>query len=254
MLGRVSTDQGGADPVLATGRSAARADRDPPRWVAALTLVGALGAAVAPLADWLEVAPDAAVRTGDAVREAARAAGEPGDERLRAWSDLGTRLSERHALSGLELVRWSSAARAQLAEATRAAGEESPGVARRGRAWLLVAVAIVGTAAAGVLLAAYLARHRLRRFRLPLRVLAGTAGVAALALAAGLDWFCRPTGGVLAPGVAQGALVVGGAGLLGGVVASLTWRSALPVLAWTVATIAAIASIARVWVEVGVPA
>jgi hypothetical protein len=245
---------GGVAVNLPTGLAGPGAlRRDPPRWVAALALVGALAVTVTPVADWLEVAPGEAARHGEALREAARAEAKGPDARLDAWADLGKRLAERNALSGLDLVRWSAAARAQLAEADRRAGAESPVNTRTARAWQVLAVAIVAVAAAGALLAFYLAASRLRRFRTPMRVLAGTSGTLALALAAGLDWFCRPAAGALFPGVAQGALLAGGAGLVGALVASLTWRSVLPVLLATAATIAALAAVAALWVGV-VPA
>jgi hypothetical protein len=251
ILERVRTDNGGTAEDLPAGLAPARPGLDPPRWVAALALVGGLAVAVAPFADWVEVTPAEAVRHGKALREAADGAGPPSDPRLAAWAGLGARLAERHALSGVDVVRWSGAARAQIAEADRVGGEPSEGNAQRARGWSALAVAIVSSAAAGALLAVYLARHRLRRFRNPMRVLAGTTGMVAFALAVGLDWITRPTDGAAVPGVAQGALLGGGAGLVGAMAASLTLRSALPVLAGTALTVSALAAVAWMWVVHG---
>lgn len=255
ILGAVSTDHRGValdlPPGLADERSARRGARlDPPRWVAALGLVGALALAVTPFADWVVVDPAQATRHGDALREAARNPSSVPDARLQAWADLGDRLANRHALNGLDLLHWSGAARAQIAQAADAAGEESAGLARRTRGWWVLSGAILVVAGSGALLAVYLAGHVLRRFRMPLQVLAGVAGVLALGLATGLDWICRPTA-ALTPGVAQLALLAGGAGLLGAMVSALSFRSLLPVLGGTVAVLAALLAVAWVWVDAG---
>jgi hypothetical protein len=249
----VSTDVRAA-PDLPPGLADERgAPRDPPRWVAALGLVGALALAVTPFADWVGVDPAEAARHGAALREAARppaGASAAPDARLEAWSDLGERLGSRHALTGLDLLLWSGAARAQIEKAAADAGGQSAGRARLARVWWVLSAAIVLVAGAGGLLALYLAGHALRRFRAPLQVLAGTAGVLALGLAAGLEWVCRPTT-ALEPGVAQSAFLVGGAALLGAMVSALTLRSFVTVVGGTVAVLAALVTVAWVWVDAG---
>lgn len=236
-------------PLDPDGARAAAPSDDPPRWVAALALLAALVLVVSPFLDWIEIAPAEAVRHGEALRAAARAEG--GGARGATWEELGSRVAGRHALSGLDLVAWSRAARGRLEDpAAESAGDAGPLL----RGWRALSALLLGMAGAALLVAVYLGVHRLRRFRSPLLVLAGTTGVVALAFAGGVDWLCRPVAEALHAGPGQRALLAGGAGLLGALVASLTARSALRVLGGTAVTVGGLVGLTWLWVAYGAPA
>jgi hypothetical protein len=224
------------------------ARRDPPRWVAGLGLAAALTLVASPFLDWLEVAPFKAARLGGAFQEQVKAEG-PGT-RATAWAQIGARLVEREALTGLDLVAWSRAARERIAVRDAQAGDPDAH-AEVARGWTALAVAILGSAGAALVLTTYLAFHRLARYRIPMRILAGVAGLVALVLAAGLDWLCRPILDSVRCGPGQMALLLGGAGLLGSVVASLTLRSVLGVLVGIAVTAGALGALAALWVAHG---
>ena len=224
------------------------APTDPPHWVAALGLAASLALVASPFLDWLVIEPAQAERLGSAIRREAEAEGPGG--RAAAWEQIGARLVERHALTGLDFVSWSRAARERIAQRD----EEAAVKGAHGsvsRFWSALATTILGVGGAALLLVGYLAFHRLARYRIPLRILSGVAGGVALLLAAALDWFCGAMVGAVTCGNGQTALLVGGAGLLGAVVASFTLRSVLGVLTGIAVTLGAIAALLWAWVVHG---
>jgi hypothetical protein len=222
--------------------------KDPPHWVAALGLAAALLLGTAPFLDWLDIDPAQAKRLGEALRAKAQAEGPEG--RAAAWEEIGGRLAERRALTGLDLVTWSRAARERIALRSETAADKDVH-AEVARGWSALAATILGGGAAALLLVGYLAFHRLARYRIPMRILAGLVGGVALVLAAGLDWFCGAMEGAVRCGDGQLALLLGGAGLLGSVVASLTLRSVLGVLTGIAVTLGALTALVWAWVVHG---
>ena len=226
--------------------------RDPPAWVGGLALFAALAVFVSPFLDWLVLAPEQAERHGEALQAAARA--EAPGPRSDSWAELGARLAGRHAITGLDLVAWSRAARERIQSTSADAADRTSTSAVLVRGWWSLSLLLLGMAGGALLLAVYLLMHRLVRFRSPLLVLSATVGAVALTFAGGVDWLCRPVAQAVRPGLGHAALLGGGIGLLASMIAGLRAHTVLRVLGGTVVTLLGLAGLVWMWVVHGVAA
>ena len=181
-----------------------------------LACVAALALAVSPALVWFRVRPDEAARVGKALEQARLTSGSGAEG--RHWEALAARLSESGGLTGIDLVEWSRQARQQLQSGGDAGGGEEPTAAagRVSRAWALLGWAILGGAGLALLLMAYLVAHGLRRWRSPMLILGGVAGLVALAEALASNWLRSPVQDIVSAGAGYTLQLVGGGGLLVG--------------------------------------